>query len=79
MEKTNIEKPLALKKEDLQNNLINLINNSGLPLFIVEYILKDLLQEIRTLNEQWVNPEKLRYQAALDELEKENSKKESGE
>lgn len=79
MEKTNIEKPLALKKEDLQNNLINLINNSGLPLFIVEYILKDLLQEIRTLNEQWVNSEKLRYQAALDELEKENSKKESGE
>ena len=69
MEKTNIEKPLILKKEDLQNNLTGLINNSGLPLFVVEYILKDLLQEVHLLNEQWTNSEKLRYQAALAEEE----------
>lgn len=77
MEKTNIEKPLVFKKEDLQKGLTELINNSGLPLFIIEYILKDLIQEVHTLNEQWMNLERNRYQTTL--AKKEVLKEESGE
>lgn len=76
MEKVNIEKPLVLKKEDLQSGIAQLINDSGLPLFIVEYVLKDLLQEVHTVNEQWVNSEKMRYKARVKSME---STKESGE
>lgn len=76
MEKVNIEKPLVLKKEDLQSGIAQLINDSGLPLFIVEYVLKDLLQEVHTVNEQWVNSEKMRYKAQVKSME---STKESGE
>ena len=46
MNKNNqINKPISLIKEDFTTELINLCNNSNLPLFVVEYILKDLIQD----------------------------------
>lgn len=54
MENTNsIAKPLSLLKNEYICGIVELTNNSGLPLFVVEYLLKDLLGEVhRAANKQ---------------------------
>lgn len=37
---------------DFIENLMNLINNSGIPLFCIYYILKDIFQQITELKDQ---------------------------
>lgn len=61
MEKTNIEKPLILKIEDLKKKTIDSINTCGVPIFIVEYVFKDILQGIHVANEQFIANETNRY------------------
>lgn len=39
-------KPLALAREDFSVNLINLVNESGLPIFVVKDVITLLLEEI---------------------------------
>lgn len=39
-------KPLSLRKDDYVNSIIALTNDSGIPLFVVEYLLRDLLNEV---------------------------------
>lgn len=43
----NTQKPVTVIRAEFKHNLINLINNCGLPAFIVEPILKDLYTETR--------------------------------
>ena len=39
-------KPLALAREDFSVNLINLVNESGLPIFVVKDVIALLLEEV---------------------------------
>lgn len=41
-----MNKPITVIADDFQRDLINLVNQSNLPMFFVESILKDLLQEV---------------------------------
>lgn len=43
----NINKPLILVRQECFNSLINIINESTLPAFIIEPMLKDLLNTIQ--------------------------------
>ena len=45
MEK-EINKPMTIAKEEFANSLVNLINGAGLPYFVMEYIFKDLLNQL---------------------------------
>lgn len=55
-----IMKPTSVAVVELQNDLIELINNSNLPGFIIEPILKDLWAEAKaTAKLQYENDKKM--------------------
>lgn len=45
----NINKPITVVRAEFISSLTNLINESTLPLFIVEPILKDLYMEVKSV------------------------------
>lgn len=58
----NNNKPITLVREDFINNIIELCNNSGLPFFAIEDVLKNLLQEIHSASLQQLEEDKKRYE-----------------
>ncbi len=72
MDKKNINKPILLRREEFTNNIIRLINDSELPVFIVEYILKDILTEVHSVTQQQFESEKATYEKQINELSKES-------
>lgn len=63
----NNQKPLILLRKECYDNLSEVINNSQLPAFILEPILKDMLQQVqRAMNAE--------YNAALSYYNHKNSK-----
>ena len=67
-----MEKPISLKLKEFRDNAVNLVNTSGLPLFIVEPILKDVLVAVQNKSEQEYQQDKMRYEQSLKEQEGEN-------
>lgn len=62
-----MEKPISLKMKDFKTDLVDLINHSGLPLFIIEPILKDILDVVQTKVEQDYQNDKAQYEKSLME------------
>lgn len=60
-----IPKPLTLVKEDFTNSLVDLCNNSGLPFFIIENVLKDFIQEVHIASQKQLEADKAQYNKAL--------------
>ena len=51
MDKNNNEqKPLILLKKECEDNLVQVVNSSGLPAFILEPIIANLLQNIQRIS-----------------------------
>lgn len=65
-----MDKPLVLQKKIFENNLIDLINSSGLPAFIVETILRNITSQARLASEE-------EFQIALEQYNKSKTKEES--
>ena len=61
-----MDKPLSIKKEEFEQGLVQLINNSGLPAYIIEPILRAYTLEIKGLSEAQTNSERQQYQASLE-------------
>ena len=70
-----MEKPISLKIKDLKNLMVDLINNSGLPLICVEPILKDILGVVQTKLEQEYQQDKINYDRFLAEQLKNDAEK----
>ncbi len=60
-----MNKPVSVVREEFKNDLINLINNSGLQLFIVEPILHEILVEVRAAAKAQYEIDKKRYEESL--------------
>ena len=60
-----MEKPISIKLKDFKNDAVNLVNNSGLPLFVIEPILKDILVAVQTKVEQEYLQDKAVYEESL--------------
>lgn len=58
-------KPISLIKEEFTTELIQLCNDSKLPLFVIEYILKDIIQEVHILTKQQYEADKQRYDQSI--------------
>ena len=58
-------KPITLLRNEFIENVIQTCNNSGLPLFVVEDVLKDLIQEIHIAAQQQFADDKQRYEQSL--------------
>lgn len=67
-----MEKPISLKIKEFKNDAVNLVNTSGLPLFIIEPILKEVLVAVQTRSEQEYQQDKLRYEQSLNTQEGES-------
>lgn len=60
-----VNKPITVAANDLLNDLVNLINSSGLPYFIIENILKDCYNEVHMASQQQIKADRERYKLAL--------------
>ena len=66
MNNKNLEKPITLVREDFINNIIDTCNNSGLPFFMIEDIMKDLIQQIHAAAKQQLEEDRKKYQKELE-------------
>lgn len=60
-----MEKPISVIYEEFKQDLASLINNSGLPAFVVEPVLQDYLSEIKAIKERQYQVEKAQYEESL--------------
>jgi hypothetical protein len=66
-----IKKPLSVVRQEFIEKIVEEINNCGLPLFVVEPILKDLLNEVSASVKKQYEIEKVQYEQALASQNKE--------
>ena len=59
----NNNKPITLVRDEFIKNMVDLCNESGLPFFIIEDVLKNLIQEIHAASLQQLDEDKKRYEA----------------
>lgn len=64
-----MEKPISIVYEEFKQELANLINNYGLPAFVVEPVLRDYLNEIKIIKEKQYEMEKAQYEESLKKEE----------
>lgn len=75
MKKTNeIVKPVTLVVEDLQNEILDKINESHLPYFIIETVLEKLLAGARNAAAQQLNADREQYNKAMEQVKQDESK-----
>lgn len=60
-----ITKPITVVRQEFIEKMVDEINNCGLPLFVVEPILKDLLNEVSAATKKQYETEKAQYEQAL--------------
>lgn len=60
-----MEKPIMLVREEFVQNISNVINQSGLPAFVIEPILKDILVDITQIARRDYEQSKAEYEASL--------------
>lgn len=63
----NVSKPMSLATSDFQNVLTNVINNCGLPTFIIEMVLKNIYLEVKALSQKQYEREREQYERELEE------------
>ena len=64
-----VRKPLSVAKEEFVNTLTDMINNSALPRFIIESILKDMYTDMKVIARKEYEIDKRRYEDALKNTE----------
>lgn len=60
-----IQKPLSVARNDLMSDMVDAINNSHLPIMIVEYVVKDLYMDVRAMAQKQYDKEQEEYNASL--------------
>ena len=60
---------IILKEREFKEKIVEIINNSNLPAFIIKPTLKELLGQVELLEQQ-------QYQEALEQKEEKETKKE---
>lgn len=72
MENIEIQKPITVRREEFKEQLINIINNSMLPAFVVESILADMLREASVAVRNQYEYDLKQYNETVKENEQEN-------
>ena len=62
----NNNKPMTLLREEFIENAVELCNNSGLPFFVIEDVLKQLIQETHIAAQKQLEEDKKKYNKQLD-------------
>lgn len=67
-----MNKPITVVADEFNNQLVNLVNNSGLPFFIIENIMKDLLSEIHSASKKQLEIDRTKYNDFLKQSKAES-------
>ena len=67
-----MEKPITLVISETKNNIANIVNESKLPMFILDGIFRDLYTEIHTIAIQQEQMERSNYEKSLAEETKQD-------
>lgn len=70
-----MEKPTSVRLAEFKANAVDLVNNSGLPCFVMEPVLRDILSAVQTKAEQQYQNEKIAYEESLKHKEDEEEEK----
>lgn len=62
-----MEKPITIQIEDTKKEIIDSINNSKLPIFTLEAIIKDIYNEIRLAYQNQLVSDRKLYEKSLQE------------
>ena len=65
-----ITKPVSMLMSELTAALAKVVTESGLPPYLVEYILRDLCNEVHAISMKRVQDEKAAYEQSVAEAEK---------
>ena len=65
----NIVKPVTLIRQEFIDTLVDEINNGQLPMFVIEPILQDLLDQVRTAAQKQYESDKRQYEEQLKEVQ----------
>jgi hypothetical protein len=60
-----ITKPMSVMRQEFTEQLVNDINDCKLPLFVIEYILQDVLNTVKATAKQQCEFEKMQYEQLL--------------
>lgn len=66
-----MDKPTTMRHREFKTDLISLINESGLPAFVLVPVMEQVLSELKAIEEQQYLEDKKHYEEAE---EKENGK-----
>ena len=64
----NVKKPLTVLRDDFISSVVNLCNNSGLPYFVVESVLRDILNEVRVAGQNQLDSDRRKHEEELRKL-----------
>lgn len=70
-----MNKPANLIVEETKENIVKIINESGLPPFLLEPILKDLYNQVSILKQQELEKSRQEYEDSLKQEEKKKGAK----
>ena len=73
MENKTIQKPIMVQIQEFKNGISTLIQDSKLPIFIVEPIIKEFAQEANLALQQYSNTQIKEYNKQLLESQKEET------
>ena len=71
--KNKVMKPMSVARSEFIQYLTNMINESTLPLFVIESVLKDIYSDVRSLSQRQLEIDLKNYRDALSQAEDEES------
>lgn len=74
MDDNKIQKPISMVKQEFSEKIVDMINHSGLPIYLVEYILKDIMNGVHAASMQQLESDTRAYQEQIEKLKAENKK-----
>lgn len=66
MDNKKILKPVTILREEFINNLTDMVNNSDLPMFVLEPIFRDMHSKIKIAEQKQLENDKLKYQEMIN-------------
>ena len=66
-----MNKPISITYEEFKKNMADLINNSGLPAFVIEAVLQNCLHDVNAITQAQYRLDKSEYEKALKAEQKE--------
>lgn len=68
MDENKIGKPATIIKKEFEEEIVKQINNSQLPMFVIEYVLRDILNNVKMANQKQLEFDMKDYQEKINRL-----------